>query len=75
MAAQGLRLCTYTAGGAGSIPGLGSSSLLHSEAKKKKKKDYGKVRHSEGVTEFPGGLTFQNEAFQSRNLMKLNYSC
>ena len=39
-----------------------------------KKKDYGKVRHSEGVTEFLGGLAFRNEAFLSCKLTKLDYS-
>ena len=39
-----------------------------------KKKDYGKVRHSEDVTEFPDGSTLTNEVFISCKLMKLDNS-
>ena len=72
--AQVLRLSAFSAGGraAGQVQSpVQKSHMLWWE---KKKKDYGKVRHSKGVTEFLGWLTFQNEAFLSCKLMKLDYS-
>lgn len=77
LVAQVLRLSTSSAWRGGAGRGGQVQSLVqkcHMPWWKKKKKDYEKVRHSEGVTEFLGGLTFQNEAFLSCKLMKLDYS-
>ena len=44
MAVQWLRLCAFTAGGVGLIPGQGNKISYATQPKKKKKKNYGVLK-------------------------------